>query len=482
MDEILRTPNHVPVRPASRSARRSGREQKNTDWSDRLHRFADAAAARSRRLKLQSARVYHRVHSATAGKPKLGPLSFLALSLVIGLASVVGVVYTPAYVVSVDGVDLGLVKEPQVFEQVMDRVEARASNILGYDYTLQNQVGYERVLAEREDLSPISGFETYLFSQVGEVMKSYILTVDGQALGAVTDRAQIDQMLDEIAAPYVNADTISVTYDKAVGVSLEYTPSESIKDISEMKAALTANTSGQTTYEVQKGDTFMALAFSNGMTMAEMEALNPGVDINKLQIGQLLNIKEEVPYLSVQTVDSITYTEEIPCTVREVEDDTMYQGESKVLDPGVPGEALVSANVTYVNGHERERDILSSTTVREATEKVVAVGTVPRPSYSYHSGIDIAVPYGTSVKAADGGTVTFAGYKGSYGYLVIIDHGNGEQTYYGHNSSLLVSPGDKVYQGQTIAKAGSTGRSTGSHCHFEIRVNGTQVNPSAYLN
>lgn len=92
---------------ASRSARRSGREQKNTDWSDRLHRFADAAAARSRRLKLQSARVYHRVHSATAGKPKLGPLSFLALSLVIGLASVVGVVYTPAYVVSVDGVGPG---------------------------------------------------------------------------------------------------------------------------------------------------------------------------------------------------------------------------------------------------------------------------------------------------------------------------------------------------------------------------------------
>ena len=166
MDEILRTPNHVPVRPASRSARRSGREQKNTDWSDRLHRFADAAAARSRRLKLQSARVYHRVHSATAGKPKLGPLSFLALSLVIGLASVVGVVYTPAYVVSVDGVDLGLVQEPQVFEQVMDRVEARASNILGYDYTLQNQVGYERVLAEREDLSEQILFSWYSIWQL----------------------------------------------------------------------------------------------------------------------------------------------------------------------------------------------------------------------------------------------------------------------------------------------------------------------------
>ena len=187
----------------------------------------------------------------------------------------------------------------------------------------------------------------------------------------------------------------------------------------------------------------------------------------------------------------------------------MYQGESKVLDAGIPGEALVTADVTYVNGVEKERNVTSTTVLREATEKVIAVGTKERPtwyptgnyiwpvygritsrfgyrsifgSYSYHSGLDIAVPYGTSVKASDGGTVTCAGYKGSYGYLVIINHGNGEQTYYGHNSSLLVSAGDKVYQGQTIAKAGSTGRSTGSHCHFEIRINGTAVNPTAYLN
>ena len=81
----------------------------------------------------------------------------------------------------------------------------------------------------------------------------------------------------------------------------------------------------------------------------------------------------------------------------------------------------------------------------------------------------------------DGGTVTFAGWSGTYGYLVTIDHGNGFVTYYAHNSSLLVSAGDKVYKGQTIARAGSTGRSTGSHCHFEIRVNGTRVNPAAYL-
>lgn len=68
-----------------------------------------------------------------------------------------------------------------------------------------------------------------------------------------------------------------------------------------------------------------------------------------------------------------------------------------------------------------------------------------------------------------------------YGYLVIITHDNGTQTYYGHNSSLVVSVGERVYQGQTIAKAGSTGRSTGVHCHFEVRVNGTARNPYNYL-
>jgi murein DD-endopeptidase MepM/ murein hydrolase activator NlpD len=102
-------------------------------------------------------------------------------------------------------------------------------------------------------------------------------------------------------------------------------------------------------------------------------------------------------------------------------------------------------------------------------------------SYSYHSGIDIKVSYGQAIKAADGGTVTFSGWKGTYGKLVIIKHDNGTLTYYAHNSSLLVNAGDKVYQGQTIAKGGSTGRSTGNHCHFEVRVNGTAVNPLNYL-
>lgn len=100
---------------------------------------------------------------------------------------------------------------------------------------------------------------------------------------------------------------------------------------------------------------------------------------------------------------------------------------------------------------------------------------------SAHTGLDIANSYGTPIKAAASGTVVFSGTKGSYGKMVIISHGNGVQTYYGHCSSLNVSVGQTVSQGQVIAKMGSTGNSTGNHLHLEIRVNGSSVNPQKYL-
>ena len=99
----------------------------------------------------------------------------------------------------------------------------------------------------------------------------------------------------------------------------------------------------------------------------------------------------------------------------------------------------------------------------------------------YHSGIDIGVDYGTPVQAADGGTVVEAGWVSGYGYAVVIDHGNGLSTLYGHNQELAVSAGQSVSQGQVIAYAGSTGNSTGPHVHFEVRANGDPVDPQGYV-
>ena len=98
-----------------------------------------------------------------------------------------------------------------------------------------------------------------------------------------------------------------------------------------------------------------------------------------------------------------------------------------------------------------------------------------------HTGLDIAAPAGTPIKASADGTVTFSGYSGGYGYVVKMSHGNGIETYYGHCSALYISAGEKVKAGETIAAVGSTGNSTGNHLHFEVRVNGTEVNPQNYL-
>ena len=155
-------------------------------------------------------------------------------------------------------------------------------------------------------------------------------------------------------------------------------------------------------------------------------------------IGDVLNVKEQIPLLSVTTVDDVTYTEPIACPVEEVKDSSMYVGDSKILTQGTEGEAQVHAQVTYVNGSETQREILSSTTLREPTTTVKAVGTKEKPktastgSYSWPSGggspptlaggifsavtattpaWDISCSYGAAIRAADGGTVTYAGYK-----------------------------------------------------------------------
>ena len=501
MDEILRRP----------------RTDVGSTITDALHPEVTADALRKNSRKAFSAVralgrgiscLYHKLDNAFLGRKILGPLPFLAIAGVVAAALVVSTVYSPSYVVTVDGSDLGIVADPVVFERAVDHVENRASTILGHDFELDHQVEYTFALSQKSDFTPISAFETYLFNQIGEVMKSYVLTVDGEFIGAAADKTQLENMLEALAAPYTTEYTTSVGYVEDVKISYQFISSDVMQDMASMAAVLSANTTGETTYTAVKGDTYSGIAHANDMSLDELMALNPQASLDRLMIGDVLTVKKTIPYLSIRTVDTVSYNEVVKRPVEEVEDDTMYQGERKILTAGTDGEALVTANITYVNGYEEGREVVSSTTLVEPTTEVVAVGTKARPrtmptgtfkwpvsgrissyfgyrtifgTYSYHGGIDIAVPYGTSVKASDGGTVVFSGYRGTYGYLVIVDHGNGVQSYYGHNSKLLVSAGDKVYQGQSIARAGSTGRSTGNHCHFEIRINGTRVNPLSYL-
>lgn len=123
---------------------------------------------------------------------------------------------------------------------------------------------------------------------------------------------------------------------------------------------------------------------------------------------------------------------------------------------------------------------------RSASSSSLSSGFVTRKSpitgkTESHSGYDIPANYGSAIVAAEAGKVTYSGWMNGYGNTIIIDHGGGLSTLYGHNSSLVASKGQMVTRGQTVAKCGSTGWSTGNHCHFSVLVNGKYVNPESYL-
>jgi len=449
-------------------------------------------------------------HSASAGGRAIGPLSFLGVAAAMGAALTLTTLYTTSYTVNIGGEELGAVADQSVVDGIIRKVEQEGTALLGRPYQVDGQVDYQFVLTLKSDLTDKRVFEDYFYGQLSresDQLRKYELKLDGRSLGIVQDEKALDQMLEGIKARYVTANTIDSGFVEKVSVDQVYTTDATLT-VEKAQEELTASSVGETTYTVVRGDTFNAIAHQNDMSVADLKALNPDIDINRLMVGDVLNVKEEVPVLSVYTTDLEIYNEPIECPVETVEDSSMYKGDSKILTQGEEGEARIEANVTYVNGYEREREILSTTTLREPTVTVKAVGTKAKPKtastgrfiwpvsgrissyfggrtlrgkYNYHSGLDIAVAYGTRVKAADGGTVTFAGWKGTYGKLVIITHDNGTQTYYAHNSTLLVSAGDKVYQGQAIAKVGMTGNTTGPHCHFEVRVRGSAVNPLNYL-
>jgi murein DD-endopeptidase MepM/ murein hydrolase activator NlpD len=150
-------------------------------------------------------------------------------------------------------------------------------------------------------------------------------------------------------------------------------------------------------------------------------------------------------------------------------------------------EALAQVSAQLASRIQASQGSLSATPVRPSGGGLMwpVSGPVTSPFGwrwgRMHEGIDIAVPTGTPVHAAAAGRVIIAGWMGGYGNLIVIDHGGGLSTAYGHNSSFAVGVGASVSQGQVVAYAGSTGNSTGPHVHFEVRVNGAPVDPLGYL-
>ena len=452
---------------------------------------------------------FRRLRRGIARHPVSPLLYVTVLAVAIGYI-VFNDMYTQAYVVSVDGQELGVVASAEEVDAMVNSLETRVASILGEDYHYDAEITVTAAYTPAGSFSDTGAMEDSLFNEVGALMEACAISVNGVEYGYAASEADMRALLDRISAPYLTENTVDYGFVEDVQIYPVELPANTEFDLEPIYAALTVFSVEDAYYTVQSGDTFNAIAYSLDMTPAELSALNMDVNINKLMVGQQLKIVQAVPFLSVINYTNETYEEPIPSPVEYIETADLYVGSTKVKEEGTDGLALVNANATYINGAEVAREVVTSKTLEEPTVTYMYTGTTPRPktasngyytwplavkgtvtskygyryifgSYSWHSGLDLGAARGTYIRAADGGKVTHAGWKGSYGYLVIVTHDDGSQTYYAHCSKLLVKKGDKVYQGQNIAKVGSTGNSTGPHLHFEIRINGKTVDPQKYI-
>ena len=419
--------------------------------------------------------------------------------------------YTFGTTVLYDGEIIAAVDSQTAAEEAAADLEAVTSRTLGERYSIDDSmIQYSSGLLRRQDVVDTTTLEEDLSQQIGLVTQAYSLYVDGELVGATPYEGALEELLNQLQSSAADENTISCEFAEDVEIKQEYVPTEKVMNLGYLAELLYSTKTAEVTYTVKAGDTWSEIAEDHDMTSSELLEMNPGYDIDKIQIGEVLTLSEAVPYLTVTVKQREYYVEDVMYDIEYTDTADLYKGDYKVVSAGEYGAADVVANVTYVNGVETERTILSSVTLKEPVTEQRLQGTRERPTWyptgtfrwpisgritSYfggrsspggigstnHQGIDIAGSYGIPVYAADGGTVTYAGWMGGYGYLVQIDHGNGYVTRYGHNSSLTVSVGDHVYKGQQIARVGSTGNSTGNHCHFEVRYNGVARNPLNYL-
>ena len=435
----------------------------------------------------------------------------IAMMVVMGAAGVLN--YCTAYEYSYNGQKLGLVKEKDDVLQITDLVQGALTEEKNMKIVIdaKDDITFHRKLALDE--SQIDDSEQVLkrLTYMGDLkVKAIGIYVDGKKIGAVQDRKTAEKALKDVADKYTkkgdNIEIEKVSFLEKVDIDPCSTDLEDLHSEEEMVDLLCTSGEKETVHKVVAGDTLHSIAKKYDVWEDQLLADNKGINSKKLELGSNIIVKQQAPVLTYEVVEKITYDKVIEHKVEEQKSADIYEGMTETQQAGSDGLSEITARVTLQNGKKVEEEDLVTTVKEEPVTEVVLVGTKERPptvgSGKYiwplkdsftqtsgfgsrwgrqHKGIDLAVSVGTTVYAADGGTVVEAQYSGSYGNVVMIDHQNGQETRYAHNSKLLVKKGDKVYQGQPIAKSGNTGRSTGPHVHFEIRFNGEPRNPLNYL-
>lgn len=454
------------------------------------------------------------------------------LTISVGFAKETAVeesaVYNKIYHVYDEQQYIGYVSDEQLVKSI---IKEKSEEVTASFSNLQVRVG-ENISIIPEQIFNVQLKDEETLNKLREVIDvetvAYALKVDGQVVAYLRDQQSYNEVLNRLKLQYVSQKELDVLANRpalntlpelqenetrilevslmqdVVGEETVIAPTE-VKTVDEVFNLLKNGSLKQEVYKVQQGDVLGAIAKKHNLTTAQLLELNKDVTLTSvLRIGQELNVTVLKPLVTVKVVKESVKPQVVQYKQVTEQDSTMLKGESKLTQKGTDGKKTVSSVTTIVNGTQTATEVKKEVIVKEVVDEVTKVGTKVIPSRgtgsfvwptnggyissymgprwgSYHRGIDIARPSDYTIKAIDNGVVTAAGWDGSYGYRIIINHNNGFVSLYAHLSKINVKVGQVVAQGSAIGVMGSTGNSTGTHLHLELEKNGVLVNPLSYL-
>ncbi|SHM17208.1 Murein DD-endopeptidase MepM and murein hydrolase activator NlpD, contain LysM domain [Caldanaerovirga acetigignens] len=412
------------------------------------------------------------------------------------------------YAVSVEGRFIGNVKNKKVIEKARQRLVEKYTEKLGPEIRLAQEIKVSSGEPVRDGLLNEDELLRKLEESIAIEVKAVSVMINDKEVLAVKDKDTAESVLQAVKEHYINGapgELVRVEVPDRIKLVEKYVNANEVLSKDEAKDLILKGTLEMKTHTVREGETLWDIAKKNNIPFTKLVEANSQLkSVDKLSPGDVIYLQEIKPLLNVTVVKRVTKQEAIPYETKIVKDNSLLEGKRIVKQEGKEGLKQVLAEVVYKNGLRMSEKTLEEKVTKEPVARIVAQGTKAVVTYrgsgrfywpvsgritshfgnrggEFHTGVDIANAVGTPVRAANSGVVTFAGRNGGYGRLVIISHGGGFETYYAHLNSINVSVGEQVSKGQVIGSVGTSGRTTGPHLHFEVRVNGTPKNPLLYL-
>ncbi len=411
-----------------------------------------------------------------------------------------------AFAARVNGQYVGIVSDKSQCEAVVTEINNVLELNFGEAENIEHNISVSPRIILKNHYTPEPELRSAIYALSDKMLDMHVIYAGDTAVCALGSAEDANTVIAEFELFYTAGDVNTQFSTSApLTVKEELAPVTLLCEVGEALNILNgANNKEEGEYVVRSGDTLWSIARKYDTNVDDLVSLNPSAS-EEIKIGDTLRVMAYTPVVTVTTVKRIEYDETIDYTTEVIETKDMYRGRSEITQKGEDGEKHIVADLVKVNGLEVRRDILEETVTSEPVTQIKRVGIAEPPkgygtgsfrapctgtisSYfgtrrsGYHKGIDIANSYGTPIRAADNGRVIVAGWDNTgFGRLVKLDHQNGYISYYGHNSRIVVKVGQAVNKGDIIAYMGSTGNSTGNHCHFELYYNGRLLNPYKYI-